>query len=246
MGGGDELEVACSTGGRDEMYTQNIIRKTVREHSIWENNISTNFKTQHLRVRIGFMYTIKLHVVINTVTFFRGCRWGFGLDIGFIDHLCTRLVSTSNYSITAKFHNSQIVTAPDEPFQAACVFTSRSLATASNSVDSSASRPSVLSSQTPVQSWLSSKSKSKLLYDWRFTANQFVLAPSPLRVKTDFFFSWTLSVIVLIWQTLRREDGFVSCEYAWPFVKYTYSMSLKILAFALYTSPLWVQVLQSR
>jgi hypothetical protein len=32
--------------------------------------------------------------------------------------------------------------------------------------------------------------KLKLLSDWRFTANQFVLAPSPLRLTTrDFFFS---------------------------------------------------------
>jgi hypothetical protein len=33
-----------------------------------------------------------------------------------------------------------------------------------------------------------SKSKSKLLYDWRFTANQFALAPSPLRITTRIFF----------------------------------------------------------
>jgi hypothetical protein len=43
--------------------------------------------------------------------------------------------------------------------------------------------------------------------------------------------------------------GFVSYEYAWPFVKWTYrtyDMLLKILLFALYTSPLPVQALQSR
>jgi hypothetical protein len=34
----------------------------------------------------------------------------------------------------------------------------------------------------------SSKSKSKLLYDWRFTANQFVLASSPLRLTIRDFF----------------------------------------------------------
>jgi hypothetical protein len=33
------------------------------------------------------------------------------------------------------------------------------------------------------------KSKSELLYDWRFTANQFVLASRPLRPTTRFFFS---------------------------------------------------------
>jgi hypothetical protein len=33
------------------------------------------------------------------------------------------------------------------------------------------------------------KSKSGLLYDWRFTANQFILAPSPFRLTTRDFFS---------------------------------------------------------
>jgi hypothetical protein len=33
------------------------------------------------------------------------------------------------------------------------------------------------------------KSKSKLLYDWRFTANQFVLASSPLRPTIRHFFN---------------------------------------------------------
>jgi hypothetical protein len=32
------------------------------------------------------------------------------------------------------------------------------------------------------------KLKSKLLYDWRFTAHQFVLAPSPFRPSTALFF----------------------------------------------------------
>jgi hypothetical protein len=56
---------------------------------------------------------------------------GFGLDIGFIDHLYTRLGTTSNYSATANLHNSQITSAPAKPFPACCVFTSRSLVTAS-------------------------------------------------------------------------------------------------------------------
>jgi hypothetical protein len=52
---------------------------------------------------------------------------------------------TLNYSANADLHNSQITTAPAEPFPACYVFTSRSLATASNSGDSSASRAQVLS-----------------------------------------------------------------------------------------------------
>jgi hypothetical protein len=44
-----------------------------------------------------------------------------------------------------------------------------------------------------------SNSKPELLYDWWFTANQFIFAPSPLRLMTrDFFFIGTLSVIVLM------------------------------------------------
>jgi hypothetical protein len=34
-----------------------------------------------------------------------------------------------------------------------------------------------------------SESQSELLYDWRFTANQFVLATSPVRLKTSIFFN---------------------------------------------------------
>jgi hypothetical protein len=41
------------------------------------------------------------------------------------------------------------------------------------------------------RSWVgikSLKSKSKLLYDWRFTADQFVFASSPLRLTTNIYF----------------------------------------------------------
>jgi hypothetical protein len=89
--------------------------------------------------------------------------------------------------------------------------------------------------------------QSKLLYDFQFTVNKFILTPRPLRLTTRgiFFFNWTLTVIVLLW----REDGFASYKYVWPFVKRTYrtySMLLKILPFALYKSPVLVQALQSR
>jgi hypothetical protein len=39
-------------------------------------------------------------------------------------------------------------------------------------------------------------SESELLYDWRFTVNQFNLAPSPLRPTTRVFFNLTLAFIV--------------------------------------------------
>jgi hypothetical protein len=40
---------------------------------------------------------------------------GYGLDIGFIDHLYATLGTTSNYSANANLHNSQITTAPTKP-----------------------------------------------------------------------------------------------------------------------------------
>jgi hypothetical protein len=62
---------------------------------------------------------------------------GFGLEIGFIDHFNTRLVTTLNYSAIADFNILQITTAHAKSFQSAAVPTSRSLVTASNSGDPS-------------------------------------------------------------------------------------------------------------
>jgi hypothetical protein len=63
-----------------------------------------------------------------------------------------------------------------------------------------------------------------------------------------FVFNWTLAAIDLTQHSLWREDGFVSYEYSWPLVKCTYRKHsiLIILPFALYTSPVSVQALQSR
>jgi hypothetical protein len=66
----------------------------------------------------------------------------------------TRLGITSNYRATGNLHYSQITTAPAKPFPACCVLTSRSLATAFNSGNSSASRTQVLRSLTSVQNCL--------------------------------------------------------------------------------------------
>jgi hypothetical protein len=40
-----------------------------------------------------------------------------------------------------------------------------------------------------IEAVRSQKSESELLYDWRFTANQFVLAPSPFRLMTSIILS---------------------------------------------------------
>jgi hypothetical protein len=56
----------------------------------------------------------------------------------------------------------------------------------------------------PETSCLESESES--LYNWQFTANQFILTTSPLRHKTsNLFFNWTLAVIVLTLFTIAAE-----------------------------------------
>jgi hypothetical protein len=71
-------------------------------------------------------------------------------------HRWRKAIYTSNYSATASPHNSQQTTAPAKPFPACCVLTSRSLATASNSGDSSASRAH------GIPGWSSSHNSTKL------------------------------------------------------------------------------------
>jgi hypothetical protein len=44
---------------------------------------------------------------------------GFGLEIGFIDHFNTRLMTTTNYSAIADLHTLQITTAHAKTFQSA-------------------------------------------------------------------------------------------------------------------------------
>jgi hypothetical protein len=43
---------------------------------------------------------------------------GFGLVNRFVDHFYTQPGTTSNYSATTNLHNSQITTAPSQPFPA--------------------------------------------------------------------------------------------------------------------------------
>jgi hypothetical protein len=131
---------------------------------------------------------------------------------GFIDHLHHSELQV----ITALSLMSTRLKSPHNPkslFPACCVVIRRSLATASNSGGSSASRAQVLSSQPPVQNstdnrnrlpgWLPfhtnflvfpsqadfqlTGSESESLYDWPFTAKGFVLATGSLRLTSSNF-----------------------------------------------------------
>jgi hypothetical protein len=79
------------------------------------------------------------HVQKHSITSICDYRRRFGLDIGFIDHSYTRLLSISNYSAPANLHNSQITTVYAKSYPAFSFFTRRFLVTASNNGDSSAS-----------------------------------------------------------------------------------------------------------
>jgi hypothetical protein len=76
---------------------------------------------------------------------------GFGLVIGFIDHL--QIVTTRNYNATANLHTLQITTAHAKPSQSAC--TSRFPVTDLNNGDSSVSAlMSLLSGKYPTAALL--------------------------------------------------------------------------------------------
>jgi hypothetical protein len=106
-------------------------------------------------------------------------RRGFWI-IGFIDHL--RIMTTSNYnSLTSyTFRNHCNYSA----HKVLSFFTSRFLVMGFNTVRLC---PYCLANIPSVQQ-LNSESESELLYDWRFTALQFILVPIPLRPTSSIFF----------------------------------------------------------
>jgi hypothetical protein len=123
---------------------------------------------------------------------------------------CTRHVTSSNYSATAGLHTLQITTAPAKlfflPLSSAAVSWQRPLTMEILHLPAFRSYLHRLSFRTacqlfprlslPCRAELHSalffttelpKSGSQLLHDWRLTANQLVLAWSPLRLTTSNF-----------------------------------------------------------
>jgi hypothetical protein len=155
-----------------------------------------------------------------------------------------QLVTTNNHNILIDLHTPK--------FTLNAVLPSRCSVAASNGGRSpssgfSAASAITFSHLTTATLNCLNKSKSELLYDWRFTANQ-SWRQTPRDLRWEFLFhlkpcghspyvtSLTRKWICLVWIGFT----FVKCTYR------TYSVLLKILHCALYTSPLSVQALQSR
>jgi hypothetical protein len=158
------------------------------------------------------------YVLLITLSRDEWLQTGFWLVIGFIEHL--QLVTTSKVYALTVLHMSQITLGHTRSSHYIVFFTSRCLLTAFNGGLSAssgfpnyscASATSISQQQLtmtePQQSsnWLTNsqtnysltqKSKSKLLYDWRFTTKKFALAPGPMRLTTRP--DWTPAVIVLL------------------------------------------------
>jgi hypothetical protein len=141
----------------------------------------------------------------NVVAWFSDYRRGFGLVVGFVEHL--QLVTTSKYYALTVLHTSQISIGHTRSSQSVTVFTSRCLAAAFDGgrspssgfpncprpqlptpLGNSSQQPQQLSNSLTHQPTDCNKSTSKLLYDWRFTANRFVLRPTPWGSTTRDFF----------------------------------------------------------
>jgi hypothetical protein len=110
---------------------------------------------------------------------------------------------TSNYSATANLHNSQITTEHFKPFPACCVFTSRSLATAANSGDSSASRAHFLYSQPLLQNALWTESEAYVMTDGQ-QASLSWNKTTFWGLRPDVYYCLTISGL-LIWGALSDE-----------------------------------------
>jgi hypothetical protein len=84
-------------------------------------------------------------------------------------------------------------------------------------------------------------SNSKLVYDWQFTANQFVLASNPLRPTTNFFFPLNSCINWSYVTYSLTRSGVVSYEYIPDLSSSVHFRHIachwKFLPFALYTSP---------
>jgi hypothetical protein len=140
------------------------------------------------------MFTDAVYVPINGVWIGEPIYWPL---------ITTRFEITSNYSATANLHKSKITTAPDKPFSACCIFSSRFLAMASNSGDALVSRAQALPSPIPIQNCLPTESKSYVKTDGQSAS----LSWNKARIRglrRDFYWCQIVAGL-LVWGALSEE-----------------------------------------
>jgi hypothetical protein len=146
----------------------------------------------------------------------------FGLNTGFIDHLCTQHGTTSNYSAMGNFHTLQFTTAHHKSFPACCVFTSLSLVMASNSEVSSASALESSLNESSVQMTLFFRlsHRTKLFYSSARPRRQHTAHSHMPTVSAEMCLQ-SRSLAVVVYSYLLRicclATDIVPLSVSWPF-----------------------------
>jgi hypothetical protein len=171
------------------------------------------------------------------------CVYRRGLD-GWMDLLTTYTHDSELQAITAPPLISPIHKSPQyllSLLPACCVLTSRSLATASNSGDSSVSRSQVLSSQLPVQNW--SQCQSYVTTDGHSASLSWNKAPI-WGLRPDFHYCQTINGFVDMGRPLWREEG--SVFYNVEYTIYLHFTCYCLNVYTIYTRLLSVEAQYSR
>jgi hypothetical protein len=127
---------------------------------------------------------LTIYLCVRVCVYIFTCYWldtGFRLIIGFIGGL--KLVTTNNYNCLTNSHTPQITTyAAHIKFSILYLIISRCYAVASNNGDPSRRTTNCSIATHDRLTADSEVQRSELLYHYQFTANQFVLTPSPWRI----------------------------------------------------------------
>jgi hypothetical protein len=186
------------------------------------------------------MSPIEVERNIICIATYKELAWLIIMDSRFYDWVYWHF-----FTITINYYSSQSILTAEATLHPA----PRS-ATASSTSLIQFSTPVLLMLTAPSPCTLSqfsapTKSKSKLLYDWRFIANLFVFVSGPLRLTTrDIFQLNSCGNSPYVTSSLTRCVCLLWIGFA--FVKCMYRVLFKILAFALHASLMSVQALQSR